>query len=695
MIYIDLESFNADTDISAGVYEYARTAEVLLIAWALDEGPVRVWDLTSGEDEPDLLDALCDPERTITAHNAQFDRIVLREQAPALSLPDHVPDPARWRCTMCKGMAHGFPGALDQVGRILGLPQEKAKLADGKKLIRRFCLPAPRNHKARRYDRLSHPEEWERFKEYAARDVEALREIDRRLPDWNFRGEEVALYHLDQRINDRGFLIDRALAEAGAAAADAEQERMAARLVELTGGEVARPTMREALRQYVNTRFALELPNSQAPTLRAVIADPATPEAAREILRVAVAANKTSTAKYKALVPAIGPDDRFRGGLQFCGAARTRRWSGRLFQPQNLPSRGLPPQSEIEQYIRALKSDAHDLLFDDLMLLGSAALRGVVVAPPERKLVVADLSNIEGRANAWLAGESWKIDAFRAFDRGDGPDLYNVTAGALLGKKPDAIDRAERDVMGKVPELALGYQGGFGAFQTFTRAYGIRMADYADTIRANMGRFTEAARNNYETWGRDRAPDAEPAEWIATETVKLAWRDRHKRIAALWHACEDAARAALSAPGTTHKAGPLLLFKYVRYHGADYLLCRLPSGRFLTYFAPRVSDDGALSYMALNGLTRQWARQGAYGGLLVENACQSVSRDVMASAMPGIEAAGYDILFTVHDEIVTETPDSPEFTAGDLAARMASAPAWAAGFPLAAAGFEARRYRRD
>ena len=698
MLFLDLETFNGSKDISAGTYAYAETAEILLVAYAHHEEPVRLWDLTTGAAAPvDLLDALRDPRTLICAHNAQFDRAILREVlTPLLGVPGHAADPARWTCTMVKAMTHGFPRSLDQLGRILGLPADAAKIGEGKKLIHRFCKPAPSNHKAQRYDRHSRPEEWARFCDYARRDIDAMRAIDARLPDWNFRDAETALYRLDQRINDRGVLIDGELVAAGAAAADAEKDRMADLTARLTNGAVPRPTMREAMRLYLNDTFELDLPNSQAATLRQLLAERSEtlPTDARALIGAALSANKTSTAKYKALAPAVSRDGRFRGGLQFAGAARTRRWSGRGLQLQNLPSRGLPPQRETDQYIRALKTDCHDLLFGDLMLYGSAALRGVAIAPAGRKLVVADLSNIEGRGLAWLAGEQWKLDAFAAFDRGEGPDLYNVTAGSLLGKAPDAVSKDERNGFGKVPELALGYAAGVGGLQTFARAYGVRMAEQWDNITTSMGAFVGQAQGNYESWGRERDPDLAAEEWIASETVKLAWRDRHPATEALWRACETAFRDAIRHPGIVQPAGPHLKFKCVTYAGHRYVLNRLPSGNFLVYFDPRVERDGSLSYMGLNQITRQWSRLTTYGGKLAENATQSVARDVMAAAMPAIEAADYAIVFTVHDEIATETPDTAEFSADGLAALMAKVPPWATGFPLAAAGFECTRYRK-
>lgn len=690
MLYIDTETFNAEKDISAGTYEYARTAETLLVTYAVGDAPVQLWDATLDPLIPDDLDdALHDQRMPITAHNAMFDRNVLRETL--LPFNSVYVERDRWRCTMVKALSHGFPGGLDQLGRILGLPQEQAKLKTGKKLINRFCKPAPKNHKVNRYDHHTHPEEWAQFCEYAIQDVEAMREIDRRLPDWNYRGFELDIYHLDQTINDRGFLVDRELVEAGSAAAIAEKEALARRFVELTGGAVARPTQREQFRQYLNNTFRTHFEDTKSQTFKDFLATTAfaKPEL-QELLEISIMSNKTSTAKYGSLEPAISPDGRFRGGLQCAGAARTRRWAGRTFQPHNLPSRGLPPQNSIEQYISALKEGVHDMLFDDLMLYGSAALRGVLVAPKGKKLVVSDLSNIEGRANAWLAGETWKLEAFAEYDKGIGHDLYRVAAGRILGKKPENIDGTERNGIGKVSELALGYQGGVGALQNFAKG---QMAALMPIIVDAAPDELIGAEENYEIWGKEHSPDMDREEWLASEAIKLAWRGRHPKIVNLWRACEEAALAAIAHPGNAYRAGEHLVFKALAYRGHRYLLVRMPSGNFLVYFDPRVFDK-KITYMGLNSITRQWTRIDTYGGKFVENICQSLSRDILAHNMPACEADGFEILLTVHDETVTEAPDRPEFNADRLSNHLATLPPWAAGFPLAAAGFEANRYQK-
>lgn len=373
MAWGDTETFNR-VDISVGTYKYAETAEVTLFTYAFGDGPVQCWDATLDPEMPDdLHEGLEDPEQLWTFHNSMFDRNVIRLGNLGIEIKIE-----RVRDTMVQAFCHALPGSLDQLGKVLGIPQDQQKLADGKALIRRFCKPAPRNHKADRYDRHTHPEEWARFIEYAKQDVAAMRECARRMPTWNWEETTIAEWHLDQRINDRGFKVDLELAYAGARAALEEKERLTARFAELTGG--LSPGQHKAVLDFLNENYYLGLNSAAKEILLPMTQDEGLPAELRELCQLKCDANKTSTAKYGAIAEATSSDGRFRGGLQFAGAKRTRRWAGRNFQPQNLPSRGLPRPEEIEEYIETLKAGAHDLLFDDLMLFGSAALRGLVIA---------------------------------------------------------------------------------------------------------------------------------------------------------------------------------------------------------------------------------------------------------------------------------------------------------------------------
>lgn len=372
---LDTETYNEADLKQVGTYRYAETAEVMLFPYAIDDAKVQLWDRTETKKPPaELKEALDEAQRgtevTVIAQNSMFDRNVLRLGDLKLEIPIE-----RWDDTMVQALSHALPPALAMLGQVLGLPEWQSKKR-GDALIRRFCSPAPRNHKAERYTRETHPREWEEFKEYAIGDVEAMRECRRRMPTWNWQEQDIADWHLDQHINDRGFAVDLDLVHAGAEAAIREKAQIEERFAELTGG--LRPTQRERVKQHMLGAYGLELVQTARHVMEPLSEDLTQPEAVREIATLMLQANRTSTAKYAKMADAVSSDGRFRGGLQFAGASRTRRWAGRVFQPQNLPSRGLP--KDIDCYIGALKNGVHDLLFEDLMLYGAAALRGIVVA---------------------------------------------------------------------------------------------------------------------------------------------------------------------------------------------------------------------------------------------------------------------------------------------------------------------------
>lgn len=718
-LWLDLETFSS-VPITNGTHAYAAGAEIMLFAYALDDGPVKVWDCTAKPLMPDdLADALDDPAVIIYAHNSHFDRTVLWHNGYRLPVE-------RWRDTMVKALAHSLPGALGDLCDILKVPTDKAKDKAGRQLIMLFCKPRPASSKVRRATRETHPVEWAKFVEYAGLDIEAMREVNKTLPAWNYQGAELALWHLDQAINDRGVMVDTDLAHAAIRAVERAQKVLAARTSDLTLGVVQAATQRDALLRHLVAAYGVELPDMQQSTLERRIADPDLPAELRELLAIRLQASTTSTSKYKTLAKAVSSDGRLRGTLQFNGASRTGRWAGRLFQPQNLP-RPVLKQKAIDQGIEALKANCEDLLFSNVMELTSSAIRGCIVAPQGKKLVVADLSNIEGRVLAWLAGEEWKLQAFRDFDTCKGldgkwhtgtalthaaltgrpialeldekdepirmgHDLYKLAYAKSFSIKPDAVSKDNRQV-GKVQELALGYEGGVGAFLTFAAAYAIDLEAMGErAIDAIPQRILNEANsalawtqlNKRPTFGlSDRA-------WLVCDSFKRAWRYGHPAIAAFWKDLQESAVRAVSRPGATLECRMLKL----RRDGA-WLRIRLPSGRYLCYPGPQVDDAGKLSYMGIDQYSRKWSRISTYGGKLAENVTQAVSRDVLAASMPAIDAAGYQIVLSVHDELITEADDSSGFSAAHLAGMMATNPDWANGLPLAAAGFEAYRYRKD
>lgn len=785
ILYLDDETFSP-TPITHGTHRYAELVEVLLRAWALDEAEPHVIDVANGEPLPKLLVqaalAAQAGEIEVWAHNSHFDRTV--ERWAGFDFPLNC-----WRDTMVQALAHGLPGSLGALCEILGISSDQAKDKAGKQLIHLFCKPVPFRFPYNRkmfdskadYDRAkkkaadawvgratraTHPVQWQQFKEYAGLDIVAMRAVRAKLPKWNYPAnqQELAMWHLDQRINDRGVHIDLDLAHGALAAVAEAQEGLRDQVQEMTeydpllGTGVYSANQAAKLMGHVLESFGIDLPDMKKATLERRLADPDIPEGLKELLRVRLSTATTSTSKYQTLINATSSDGRLRGLLQFCGASRTGRWAGRLFQPQNLPSRGLLPEDEIEAGIEALKDGTAGLLVEDVMHLTSSAIRGAIDAPAGRKLVVADLSNIEGRDQAWLAGESWKLAAFAEFDtvqtaagtwltgpeyfalcranrapvlaldkKGEpirkGHDLYKMSYGKSFNVKPEDVTKDQRQV-GKVQELALGYEGGVGAFVTFAAGYGIDLDDLA----SKAARFIPG-----EVWGqasimlewhrsKGRGPAAQlglaDKTWLVCESFKLGWRSGHANIKSYWKELDAAVRDAIGTPSRTIECGKVR----IRRDGA-WLRIILPSGRALCYPAPRLEPEkrsrkvaaaqGAeradiffieevaegtgrtkITYKGVNQYSKKWGRIDTYGGKIFENICQAVARDVMSHNMPAIEAAGYQIVLTVHDEVVCEAPDDPRYNAEHLAALLCAPPPWAPDMPLAAAGFESYRYKK-
>lgn len=369
-LWLDLETYS-EVPIANGTHAYAAGAEVMLFAWAIDDGPVAVWDLTAEKAPPvPLLLAMEDENAEVWAHNSGFDRTVLRLAPPLQAARIAASQPERWRDTMVQALAHSLPGALGTLCEILQVPTDQAKDKEGRQLVMLFCKPRPKTSKIQRATRATHPAEWAKFVEYARLDIEAMREVHRRLPSWNYPGtrlaggagwRELCLWHLDQRVNDRGVAIDMGLVHAAIAAVDIEQGRLAERTSEMTGGQVASATKRDQLLAHILESYGVDLPDLQASTLERRVQDPDLPLELRDLLAVRLASCTTSVTKYKALAKGTSEDGRLRGTLQFNGAGRTGRWAGRLFQPQNI-ARGTVKDEMLEIGIEAIKAGCADLI---------------------------------------------------------------------------------------------------------------------------------------------------------------------------------------------------------------------------------------------------------------------------------------------------------------------------------------------
>lgn len=683
-LYLDTETFST-VPIKHGTFRYFEGAELLVVTYAFDGGPVWAIDYDHDGTVPKELDAaLRDPAVLKIAHNVSFDR-------QAIKLAGYDIPIEQWYDTSIQARAHALPGSLATLCEVFGLAEDLAKSKDGKALIRLFCVPRPKNAKTHRATSTTHPVEWRKFLDYAKSDIHSMRALHYKMPQWNYKGAELDLWRLDQKINERGICCDVDLARAALRATDAEQLNLSKAINASTNGEVESARQRDAMLAHILKDYGVALPDLTKGTLERRLEDPDIPDPVKELLRIRLSAATSSTAKYKALINSVSIDGRLRGTLQFAGAGRTARWSGRIFQPQNL-FRPKLKQKVIDAGIDALKAGAEDIVVSDIMGLASSALRGVFIAPRGKRLVVSDLSNIEGRMGAWLADETWKLNAFTAFDKKEGPDLYNLAYSKSFGVPPESVTKDQRQI-GKVQELALLYEGGAGAFANFAVVYGIDLEALADKAWDTIPNEILEEAESFRDWREEKGFSIRGMSkhvFVVCESLKRLWRYAHPNITKLWKHLKEAATTAIQHPGVTTTAGRLKF----RRDGA-WLRMALPSGRCLCYLQPQVEDDGSITYMGVSQYTRKWERIHTHGGKLLENASQAGSRDVMGRNMPDIEADGFEIVLTVHDEVITETPDDDEFTAQRLSALLAQNKPWSEGLPLAAAGYHAYRYKKD
>ena len=646
-LFIDIETYSSVDLRAAGLYPYveADDFEVLLLQYAWGDDLVRCIDLTDRLDEDerydleDVLDGLQDPGVLKIAHNNAFERAALGEH-----LGRYLP-PEQWHDTMILAAMNGLPMSLEAAGDALGI--ELQKLKEGTALISYFCKPCKptiANGGRTRNMPWHAPDKWERFKAYGVRDVEAMRQIYRRLqrfpiPEWERR-----VWCLDARINERGVLVDRDFAEAAIAVDDAFREEHTAEMQQLT--RLDNPNSVAQLKEWLEVVGVSvdSLNKATVADLRKAVPDPTT----RRVLELRQLLGKTSTKKYQAMTSAAGKDDRIRGVLQYYGAGRTGRWAGRLVQLQNLPQNHLNDIGLVRELVKARDLATLEMCFDNVPDVLSQLIRTAFVAKPGHTFLVSDYAAIEARVIAYLAGEQWRMDVFA-----QGGDIYCSSASQMF-KVPVVKHGVNGHLRqkGKIAELACGYGGGVGALKAFG----------AD----KMG-LTEAEMQDIVTQWRAASP-----------TIPKFWRDT-----------ENAAKRALENPGRTFTL-PCGV-KYMR--DADALRCRLPSGRILSYWGARLDNDGNICFMGQNQTTRKWEKTDTWGGKLVENIVQAYARDCLAVALLRLDEAGYAITFHVHDEIIAEAPDGSRWE--DMAGIMGRPIDWAPGLLLRGDGYDTKFYMKD
>jgi DNA polymerase len=638
-LFVDIETFSSVDITKAGAFRYmeAPDFEILLIAYAWDDGPVQVLDLTD-RDPNQFWDWLTDPDVIKVAHNSAFERAAFTEV-----LGEGMP-PEQWEDTMVLAAYNGLPLSLEAAGAALNLPVQKNP--EGKRLINYFCKPCAETkaNGGRTRNLPEHaPDRWARFIEYCRRDVEVCQSVYYRLARFPVTPFERRVWALDARINERGVLVDRELAEAAVAVDAAYTAERKEEMQQLTGLE--NPGSVAQLKGWLETRglYADSLDKVAVAGLLAEAVDPTT----RRVLQLRQLLGRTSTTKYGVMLAASGADGRVRGLTQYYGASRTGRWAGRLVQLQNLPQNHLDAIGSVREIVRARDLETLELIYDDVSDVLTQLIRTALVAKPGHTFLVADFSAIEARVIAYLAGEQWRMDVFAA-----GGDIYCSSASQMF-KVPVEKHGVNGHLRqkGKVAELACGYGGGVNAMLNF---------------------------------GADKMGMSE--EEMAS--IVQQWRAASPMIPRFWREAEKAARMALENPGRGYVLPCGVGF---RKH-TDALRCYLPSGRQLTYWGARI-EDGTIVYMGQGGQSGAWVKKDTWGGKLVENIVQAFARDCLAVAMDRLDQAGFQICFHVHDEVVAEAPVGSRWE--EMAEIMARPIDWAPGLLLRADGYETEFYMKD
>ena len=643
----DIETFSDVDLIRCGVYKYADSPnfEMLLFAYAVDDGDVHIIDIAGGEELPEkIIQAIKSDTVVKTAYNAQFERVCLSRY---LKLPDgEYLNPQSWYCTAVQAAELALPLSLADVGSVLGL--ERQKMTEGKELIKYFCVPCKptKSNGNRTRNRPCHDiNKWETFKKYCMRDVDVERQIADKLKMYPISDEEHRLYVLDQIINDRGVLVDSELAEQAVKLNSIQTAVAVEQAYMITGLE--NPNSVTQLKQWLKEK-GVEIESLSKKSVKSLADE--TDGDVSEMLKLRLLMAKTSVKKYEAVIRSVCSDNRVHGMMRFCGANRTGRWSGNILQPQNLPQNHLPDLTLARDIVKDGDFEMLDMMFGNVPNVLSELIRTVLIPKPNHRFIVADFSAIEARVLAWIAGEQWRIDTFR-----NGGDIYCASASKMFKVPVEKHGvNGELRQKGKISELACGYGGSVGALK-------------------NMGAVEMGVQEN------------------ELQGLINDWRNANPHIVRFWYEVGNAAMKAIKEK-TTVSLGKLV-FAYER----GILFIRLPSGRRLSYIKPRIGTNrfggDSITYMGINS-AKKWDRLETFGGKLTENIVQGTARDLLANALINAANAGYDTVFHIHDEIICEVPNGYG-SVDELCKLMCIKPEWADGLPLNADGFECEYYKKE
>lgn len=639
---IDIETYSDVSLPDCGVHRYAASEqfEILLFAYSLNDEPTRIIDLASGEKMPDeIMKLLTDDSVVKTAYNAAFERNCINRYF-GLSLK-----PEGWRCTLVQASMLSLPLSLEGVGEALNL--DKKKMSEGKELIRFFCMPCkPSKSNGGRTRNLpsDDPEKWELFKTYCIRDVVVEKQIRNKLSKFPIPDREQKLYCMDQRINDRGIMVDPELITHAVACDLLYKETATKKAYEISGLE--NPNSVAQLKGWL-ARKGIEIDSLAKAAVEELVEN--TDGDVAEMMKLRLALSKTSVKKYEAMERSVCPDGRVHGLLQFYGANRTGRWAGRLVQIHNLPQNHMEDLELARSIVKEGRYDLVELLYDSIPDVLSELIRTAFVAKPGCRFIVSDFSAIEARVMGYLAGEGWVMEEFRGAGK-----IYEQTASKMFHIPIEEITKGSPyRARGKVASLACQYGGAEGAL-------------------ISMGALN----------------------FVEEEELKglvQSWRTANPHIVNYWYEIDSAVKAAVKERKMT-KVGMVTV-----YYQSGMLKIALPSGRVLSYVRPRMTvnrfGSESVNYEGV-GTNRKWTRIESYGAKFCENIVQATARDVLAEAMLRLEKKGFDIVCHIHDEVVLEVPEGTS-SVEEVNEIMAVCPDWCDGLPLKAAGFESPFYKKD
>ena len=665
VLHIDFETRSTLDLRAVGLHRYARhpTTAIWCMSWAIGDMEPDVW--VRGSPLPSAVWGHVVDGLPVYAHNAPFELEIWNNvDQQTFDWPELKPE--QTYCTMAMAYAMGLPGNLEDAALAMGL--SVLKDAEGRALMLRMARP--RSKPGAPLVWWDEPEKLARLYAYCQQDVRVERELHKRLMPLSQTERKVWL--LDYKINQRGVALDMDSVKGAVKLAEIVKEKGNAELADITAGAVQTVSAVAAFKQWLEQQNGRPFDSLAKQEVVDYLAEGNLTPASERALTLRQEIGKASTAKFDVMLNRAGEDNRLRQMYQYHGAG-TGRWAGRAVQTHNLP-RNMPKAEAVERIMELVRAGDHDMIdaiYGAPLSEVSRCLRSFFWAPPGKLLCSGDFANVEGRGQAWFSGEQWKLDAFVEADNKTGPGIYELAYSRMFNVPVESVKNpSEERQVGKVAELAFGYQGGAGSFHAMGKVYGVKVSD------------------------------------SKADEFKNAWRTAHPRIKSTWYAIEKAACSAVANPGETFECGwPGREAKFKKV--GSFLWCLLPSGRTICYPYPKLLQGMyglQLTYMTVPGQDKSgiiadpknssnWARISTYGGSLFNNIVQGFSRDLLADLMLRMDAAGAAIVLHTHDDCNIEVDESKAAGAAQLMQQMMrTPPAWATGFPLWADVNTMRRY---